>query len=49
MAIALGKLVDSAALRTQYGDAGRLHADQNFSLTKSLTEHGLLYDFSQLK
>ncbi|CAB4549131.1 MAG: glycosyltransferase [Actinobacteria bacterium] len=49
MAIALGKLVDSAALRTQYGDAGRLHADQNFSLSKSLNEHGLLYDISQLK
>jgi glycosyltransferase involved in cell wall biosynthesis len=49
MAAALGKLVGNTAMREQYGDAGRLHADQNFSLAKSLTEHGLLYDFSQLK
>jgi glycosyltransferase involved in cell wall biosynthesis len=49
MAIAVGKLVDSAGLREQYGDAGRSHSDQNFSLTKSLADHGLLYDFSQHK
>ena len=49
MAVALGKLVDDAVLRAQYGDAGKIHANQNFSLTKSLTDHGLLYDFSQLK
>ena len=49
MAVVLGKLVDSAVLRTQYGDAGKIHADQSFSLAKSLTDHGLLYDFSQLK
>jgi glycosyltransferase involved in cell wall biosynthesis len=47
MAIALGELIDSAPLRKQYGDAGKTHADQNFSLTKSLAEHGLLYEFSQ--
>ncbi len=49
MAVAVGKLVDSAALRAQYGEAGRIHANQNFSLAKSLTDHGLLYDFSQHK
>ena len=49
MAIAVGELVDSAALRAQYGEAGRIHADLNFSLAKSLADHGLLYDFSQHK
>lgn len=49
MAVAVEQLVDSAALRARYGEAGRNHADQNFSLTKSLADHGLLYDFSQHK
>lgn len=49
MATAVGKLLDSAALRAQYGEAGKIHADQNFSLAKSLADHGLLYDFSQHK
>lgn len=49
MAIAVGKLVDSAELRARYGEAGKIHADQNFSLAKSLADHGLLYDFSQHK
>ena len=49
MSAALAILIGNNVLREKYGEAGRIHADQNFSLTKSLTEHGLLYDISQLR
>lgn len=47
MAEALKKLASDASLRLELGNAGKIHADQYFSLNKSLTEHGLLYDISQ--
>ena len=49
MGTALGKLLGDSELREKYGKAGRIHADQNFSLNKSLADHGLLYDISQHK
>jgi glycosyltransferase involved in cell wall biosynthesis len=47
MAGALKKLENDASFRLELGRAGKIHADQYFSLNKSLTEHGLLYDISQ--
>jgi glycosyltransferase involved in cell wall biosynthesis len=47
MAGALIEISGDATLRRKFGEAGKIHADQYFSLTKSLTEHGLLYDISQ--
>jgi glycosyltransferase involved in cell wall biosynthesis len=47
MAAALIKISSDETLRKEFGEAGKIHADQYFSLTKSLTEHGLLYDISQ--
>lgn len=47
MVMALKKLGSDVTLRKEFGDAGKIHADQYFSLNKSLTDHGLLYDISQ--
>ena len=47
MAVAVLKLVHDVTRRKEFGEAGKIHADQYFSLNKSLTEHGLLYDISQ--
>ncbi len=47
MAKALKTLVIDTQLRESFGRSGKKHADQYFSIEKSLTEHGRLYDNSQ--
>ena len=47
MASALNALTSDKALREKLGAAGKVHADQYFSLTKSLQDHATLYEFSQ--
>lgn len=47
MASALSALVMDSELRETLGNAGRIHADEYFSLSKSLRDHAELYEFSQ--
>lgn len=49
MASALSALAGDGELRKKLGAAGKAHADQYFSLEKSLDDHALLYGISQSK
>ena len=49
MASALNALTSDRELREKLGAAGKLHAEQYFSLDKSLQDHATLYEFSQSK
>ena len=47
MASALSALVTDEDLRYELGSVGKAHAEKNFSLAKSLSDHSALYENSQ--